>query len=122
LPDLGLARETGGCAGSSGLTARLSVLCAFPPVGLVIREVTAASEGTRMPRTSWKDLASVEVPWPDAAAAAEFSANVSALRNSVLALLNENVTLAAARDALLPQLMSGRLRVKDAEEIVEEVA
>ncbi|WP_329313770.1 restriction endonuclease subunit S [Streptomyces sp. NBC_01278] len=32
----------------------------------------------------------------------------------------ENVTLASLRGALLPQLMSGRLRVKDAEKIVED--
>lgn len=33
----------------------------------------------------------------------------------------ENVTLAALRDTLLPELMSGRMRVRDAEEQVEEV-
>lgn len=32
----------------------------------------------------------------------------------------ENRTLAATRDALLPQLMSGKLRVRDAEKIAEE--
>lgn len=35
-------------------------------------------------------------------------------------LREENRTLAAIRDALLPQLMSGKLRVKDAEKVVEE--
>ncbi|MFJ8991614.1 restriction endonuclease subunit S [Streptomyces sp. NPDC102279] len=34
----------------------------------------------------------------------------------------ENLTLATLRDALLPQLMFGRLRVKDAEKIVEDHA
>lgn len=33
--------------------------------------------------------------------------------------LGENCTLAAARNALLPQLMSGKLRVRDAEKAVE---
>ncbi|WFE95800.1 restriction endonuclease subunit S [Micromonospora sp. WMMD987] len=32
----------------------------------------------------------------------------------------ESLTLAALRDSLLPELMSGRLRVKDAEKVVEE--
>lgn len=36
-------------------------------------------------------------------------------------LRNENTTLAATRDALLPALMSGKLSVKDAERQVEEV-
>lgn len=35
-------------------------------------------------------------------------------------LREENRTLAEIRDALLPQLMSGKLRVKDAEKIVED--
>jgi len=33
----------------------------------------------------------------------------------------ENQMLASTRDALLPELMSGKLRVKDAEKTVEEV-
>jgi type I restriction enzyme S subunit len=37
------------------------------------------------------------------------------------ALRQENVQLAATRDALLPKLMSGELRVKDAEQRVEAV-
>jgi type I restriction enzyme S subunit len=32
----------------------------------------------------------------------------------------ESRTLAALRDTLLPQLMSGKLRVRDAERIVED--
>lgn len=36
-------------------------------------------------------------------------------------LLDENRTLAATRDALLPHLMSGKLRVKDAEKVLREV-
>ena len=36
-------------------------------------------------------------------------------------LRDENRTLAELRDTLLPQLMSGKLRVKDAESAVEEV-
>ncbi|TFD47160.1 restriction endonuclease subunit S [Cryobacterium sp. TMT1-2-1] len=87
----------------------------------VVRDVTSASEGTRMPRTSWKDLGSVEVPWPGLTAARRFSAEVSAVRDAVQSHLRENRTLAATRDALLPQLMSGKLRVKDAEKVLEGV-
>lgn len=81
----------------------------------VVNAVTAASEGTRMPRTSWNDLAAVEVTWPGEAVAREFSVAVRALEQTVQSLLRENRTLAATRDALLPQLMSGKLRVRDAE-------
>lgn len=34
--------------------------------------------------------------------------------------MQENATLTAVRDELLPQLMSGRITVKDAEKRVEE--
>lgn len=87
----------------------------------VVQAVTAASEGTRMPRTSWKDLSTIDVPWPGQDAAEDFSTKVSAIREHVIALLAENQTLAATRDALLPQLMSGKLCVKDAEALVEPV-
>jgi type I restriction enzyme S subunit len=84
----------------------------------VVERVTAASEGTRMPRTSWKDLSAVEIAWPGEERAQEFSTAFSTLRQSVQALIRENSTLAATRDALLPQLMSGKLRVKEAEALV----
>jgi type I restriction enzyme S subunit len=86
----------------------------------VVERATAASEGTRMPRTSWKDLACIEIPWPGLTEAREFSARVAAVRSSAESLLTENLTLAATRDALLPQLMSGKLRVKDAEAVLEK--
>jgi type I restriction enzyme S subunit len=85
----------------------------------VVERATAASEGTRMPRTSWKDLAAIKVPWPGITEAKEFSARVSAVQSSVESLLGENQTLAETRDVLLPQLMSGKLRVKDAEKVLE---
>lgn len=83
----------------------------------VVKAVTAASQGTRMPRTNWKDLSNVEVPWPGHVAAAAFSTKVQITCEYVIGVLAENQTLAATRDALLPQLMSGKIRVEEAEEI-----
>lgn len=40
-------------------------------------------------------------------------AELAAIESSIAATLAENRTLAATRDALLPQLMSGKLRVRD---------
>jgi type I restriction enzyme, S subunit len=50
-----------------------------------------------------------------------FSAATSALIDRAEANKRENVTLAGTRDLLLPKLMSGEIRVKEAERIVEEV-
>ncbi|MGV9192761.1 restriction endonuclease subunit S [Microbacterium sp. MC2] len=87
---------------------------------LVVREVVARSEGTRMPRTSWKDLSDVEIAWPEAQERLALSRRLHAVCTSVRSILAENRTLAATRDALLPQLMSGKIRVRDAERIAEE--
>jgi type I restriction enzyme S subunit len=49
----------------------------------------------------------------------EFSATVSSLIDRVEANKQENRALAATRDLLLPKLMSGEIRVRDAEKAVE---
>ncbi|NOU07181.1 MAG: hypothetical protein HOO99_13480 [Hyphomicrobiaceae bacterium] len=49
-----------------------------------------------------------------------FSLLVRPLRKRVWADVSENVTLAALRDILLPKLMSGEIRVRDAEKLVGE--
>jgi len=84
-----------------------------------IAATTASSEGTRMPRTRWADLAAVEVPWPGDEAARQFSYEVSDLAKWAAAVSNESRSLTATRDELLPLLMSGKIRVRDAEKIVE---
>ncbi|MBP1231652.1 type I restriction enzyme S subunit [Arthrobacter sp. PvP102] len=45
---------------------------------------------------------------------------MSGLWGRALAAEVENLKLAATRDALLPQLMSGRIRVRDAEKVLED--
>jgi len=86
----------------------------------VVAHASAVGDGTRMPRTKWKDLGSFGVPWPGDEAAAQLNATVQAVAARVRASVLESQALAALRDTLLPQLMSGRLRVKDAEKIVED--
>jgi type I restriction enzyme S subunit len=49
-----------------------------------------------------------------------FLAKVLPLRHRMVANLNESSTLAAIRDALLPKLLSGEIRIKDAEKFVGE--
>lgn len=92
-----------------------SVLLAAISSDEVLETVVAASEGTRMPRTSWKDLASTEIHWPEDDQISAVAARLDAICAATSAALDENRTLAATRDALLPQLMSGKLRVRDAE-------
>lgn len=87
----------------------------------VVEYATSISEGTRMPRAKWADIGSTILPWPGDREAEEFSQKISILRDSVKSATAESRTLANLRDSLLPQLMSGKLRVRDAESLVEKV-
>ncbi len=80
----------------------------------VVATCVATSAGTRMPRASWADLSACEVRWPGKPAAYAFSAQVEAIRDAVAAANRESRTLAELRDTLLPVLMDGTIRVKDA--------
>jgi type I restriction enzyme S subunit len=73
------------------------------------------SDGTKMPRTSWGRMERYGVCLPDGAALEAFNAIVDPLLDRVIANVHESRTLAATRDSLLPKLVSGAIRVKDAE-------
>jgi type I restriction enzyme, S subunit len=59
---------------------------------------------------------------PPPAITAAFEAAVGPLVTRVLASCNESCTLATLRDELLPKLISGELRVSEAERVVAEAA
>lgn len=80
------------------------------------------SNGTRMPRAKWEDIADLAVPDPASREVAAFEAWAEALGKRCFAAVVENETLAKTRDELLPLLMSGRITVKDAVKRVEGVA
>ncbi len=71
-------------------------------------------------RVSAADASNYTVMAPDAEQLAAFGKEASAAFAHMKSLESESRTLAALRDTLLPQLMSGRIRVKDAEKIVED--
>jgi type I restriction enzyme S subunit len=84
--------------------------------------VEAMAEGstgqTELPRAK---LGALELCLPDRAVQAALGRQISHLDAVENAHRQESHTLTALRDTLLPQLVSGRLRVKDAEEQVEAV-
>lgn len=68
-----------------------------------------------------RDIAlSCEVKFPDAALIDSFVSTARPLLELQDRVRKETQTLAALRDALLPKLMSGEIRVRDAEKVVEE--
>jgi restriction endonuclease S subunit len=82
--------------------------------------IEALGEGsTGQTELSRSKLGRVEVYLPSDGRDA-LAAKLAALEAKAEASLHESHVLAELRDALLPQLMSGRLRVRDAERIVED--
>jgi type I restriction enzyme S subunit len=68
------------------------------------------------------ELGRLDITLPSLEAAEGLGVNLSQMTELGEAAIAENRTLAELRDTLIPELMSGRLRVKDAEKKFEEVA
>jgi type I restriction enzyme, S subunit len=72
----------------------------------------ATSTGTKMPRTNWKDMSNFLVVIPPAPLAEAFDSLLRTLVERIESSIHEVRTLSAIRDALLPKLTSGELRVE----------
>ena len=88
----------------------------------LVAHTDQCSTGTKMPRASWDHISGYEVPFPPAPVAQVFNAVITPMTERILAAIHESRTLAAIRDALLPKLISGELRLNDAERILEQSA
>lgn len=86
-----------------------------------VEHANATSSGTRMPRSNWKELARFDIAIPPETVAEAFSGLVQPMTEKIVAGIHEAHTLASLRDTLLPRLMSGELRIREAEKQVEEV-
>ncbi|HEY9503272.1 MAG TPA: restriction endonuclease subunit S, partial [Pyrinomonadaceae bacterium] len=78
------------------------------------------SNGAKMPRVNWKDLAAYDVIIPPVKIAAAFTKILGPLAESIEANIHRARTLAKLRDTLLPRLISGQLRLPEAEALTEE--
>ena len=81
----------------------------------------ATSTGTRMPRTNWADMARYKVALPSIEVSKAFTRLVEPCVNRIVSAIHESHSLAAQRDALLPKLASGEIRVEDANEPLHAV-
>jgi hypothetical protein len=66
-------------------------------------------------------LSSLKITVPSKKRAAELRPVLNALENRGDSALEESLSLAQLRDTLLPRLMSGDIRVREAEKVVEDV-
>lgn len=84
-----------------------------------INYTDATSNGTKMPRTSWTDMAHYQIAIPPYGIAENFNRIIHpfvlAIRSNVL----QSHILSSIRDALLPNLLSGKIKVTNPVKIVD---
>jgi type I restriction enzyme S subunit len=88
----------------------------------LIRYADRLSNGAKMPRVSWKDLAAYELVIPSIESVAAFTEMVQTLLHKMAQNVHQARNLAILRDTLLPPLISGRLSLLDLEQSQPEVA
>jgi type I restriction enzyme S subunit len=83
--------------------------------------IKARANGTTFLEISKASFRPIRVLVPPSHVLAVFMARASEWHRLIVSNLRQSRTLAAIRDALLPKLLSGAVRVGDAEKVVEEV-
>ncbi|MFG6161337.1 restriction endonuclease subunit S [Actinotignum sp. GS-2025b] len=78
------------------------------------------AEGTVYGSINKKDLTALILDWPEPTSLIEVEQFLSQIDLRILALHYESKNLALLRDTLLPELMSGRIRVPEAREAVQD--
>ena len=81
-----------------------------------------SSTGTKMPRTNWKTMGDYRVCLPATPVVGVFQNAMQPVLEQITANAHESRTLAALRATLLPKLISGEIRLRDAARQVESVA
>lgn len=76
------------------------------------------STGTRMPRASAKDMLAYSICIPPVSVLSSFDGMVKPMWKKGMESIENNRALSKARDTLLPKLLSGELRIPDAEKLV----
>ncbi|MDA3926875.1 MAG: restriction endonuclease subunit S [Kiritimatiellae bacterium] len=85
-----------------------------------VEYANARSTGTRMPRASWKDMVAYLIAKPCGDVAARFARLVECFNAKALLNVESASKLAKLRDTLLPKVISGELRIEDAEDLIKE--
>ncbi|WP_220471854.1 restriction endonuclease subunit S [Tomitella gaofuii] len=101
-----------------GSTTVLTMAILHPQVGFSLESKVSGTSGSHQ-RVRPVDLMSTKVPDPRKMEISVLE-RVTKLGEVIESARKESYALAALRDALLPRLMSGELRVKDAEKVVSD--
>ena len=80
---------------------------------------SAHARGTTLPRTNWKDMSSYKTVLPKVEIAHKYTEFIQPIVKRIIENIHQSYILAQTRDALLPKLLSGEIRVDDAKEMLE---
>ncbi len=86
----------------------------------LIAHAASRATGTRMPRTSWSDLAAFPVPLPPEDVSVSLEHQAGPLVDRLTANIRQSRNLACLRDRLLPGLLSGEQRLGEAHALWKE--
>ena len=86
----------------------------------LIDYATRLSNGAKMPRSSWKDVSGYPIAIPQDSLGDAFNRYVEPLLERILTNVETSRSLSELRDTLLPHLISGKLRLPDAQALIEE--
>ncbi len=87
---------------------------------VAMEQIKGRAGGTTFQEISKTNFRPIQVLVPSREVLAAFEAQVAPLYDKISANLRQSATLASIRDALLPKLLSGEVRVREVEEVVEE--
>lgn len=102
--------------GANGLPDYFTHFC----VRQLVTELKARAHGSVFDTITRETFDTVSFVKPDKKVAQAFDERILPIMQKVLNNLHENKTLSGLRDALLPKLISGELRIQDAREQVKE--
>lgn len=90
-------------------------------ISLKERFLNEASGGSATLNMNTSTFSNIEILKPDEKSLQKYSEVVTPIFQKILQNHEENQTLTQLRDTLLPKLISGEVRVKEAEKIFNEV-
>lgn len=106
--------------GLAAITSNRSAICLFALRAAAAEWEKFSAEGTVFGAVNQKSLKSTLIPWPDPVAEEELEYQLSSLVALASQSERGSISLSKLRDALLPELMSGRMRVDEAGRLVSE--
>ena len=87
----------------------------------IIEQIITIADGSAQPNISANGIMSPKIIVPQDKLIKLFNTHVGSMFKQLISNQKQSRTLASIRDALLPKLLSGEIRVKDAERFVIEV-